>query len=139
MNTTDLVQNMLAAISNNSENIAGYLADDLTFRTSVVAAGKTEFLKMLDRLCRIQPPIEWFLISMTEEADRVTVVLEPASEAMGTLLKPGMKLDRTSDANKSSELSKWVFAANKDTITSIIIRAAPGSLLAGMLKQLGLD
>ncbi len=138
MSVKDLVEEMLVQLSDNIENIEAYLADDLTFGTGVVTAGKSEFLKMLHVAAHTHPPIEWFLVSLTQESGKVKVILEPGSEALGTMLKPGMEWPSMAEIGKGSELSTWVFAANNGKIASIAISAAPGSLLAGVLQQLGL-
>jgi hypothetical protein len=139
MNADEVVRDMLVALDNGDiENVAGYLGNNLVFSAGGVQAGKNEFIKMLGSIGSIRPSIEWFFIKLHTEGDQVRLTLEPAGQHTGTLLKPDMTLPTPSEMGTNSESSDWMFTVSSGKVSSIRIDAVPGSLLADILKQLGL-
>src|SRR5260221_4252569 len=110
MNPGQVVQNLLVDLNNNEvQRAVGYLADNLTFRSGHVQAGKHEFVKVLSAMGSTQPPIEWFLLNFNADGHQVRVKLEPATSERGTLVKPGMKLGSPGEPAFDKEISDWLF------------------------------
>lgn len=140
---TDIVKKVLTSVeTGHAKDIAGYLADSVTFAWNKPSDLKNEYLvAFFKNLLRAMPDFRFGATDVREEGDRIHAVLHVSATNTGMLNFPGIGIHSIPSTGKRAVLpaESMEIVMKENKIIKITVSQVPGGGFAGLMKQLGIQ